>query len=98
MGGTERHLGSFIWRTMINCLAFSWSMLPQSSLWASLDKRVFERERTPQILLFVPDLAKPRPHSSDFNQVKPAKQRSAFMSESQSLCVSVHVHTVCKER
>lgn len=57
MGRRKRHLGSFIWWTMINGLAFSWSVLPQCSLWASLDKRVFEREWTPQILLFVPDRA-----------------------------------------
>ncbi len=49
MGGRKRHLGSFIWWTMINGLAFSWSVLPQRSLWASPDKRVFEGERTPQI-------------------------------------------------
>lgn len=87
MGGRKRHLGSFIWWTMINGLAFSRSLLPQCSLWASSDKRVFERDWTPQILLFVPDLAKPRPHCSDFNQVKPAKRGSAFKSKSQSLCV-----------
>lgn len=57
MGGRKRHLASFIWWTMINGLAFSWSLLPQRSLWASPDKRVFEGERTPQILLFVPDRA-----------------------------------------
>lgn len=74
MGGRKRHLDSFIWWTMINGLAFSRSVLPQSSLWASPDKRVFEGERTPQILLFVPDLAKPRPQCFDFNQVKPAKR------------------------
>lgn len=55
MGGRKRHLGSFIWWTMINGLAFSWSVLPLCSLWAFPDKRVFEGERTPQILLFVPD-------------------------------------------
>lgn len=57
MGGRKRHLGSFIWWSMINGLAFSWSMLPQCSLSASSDKRVFEGEWTPQILLFVPDWA-----------------------------------------
>lgn len=57
MGVRKRHLGSFICWTMINGLAFSWSVLPLRSLWASLDKRVFEGERTPQILLFVPDRA-----------------------------------------
>lgn len=56
-GGRKRHLGSFIWWTMINGLAFSRSVLPQHSLWASPDKRVFQGERTPQILLFVPDEA-----------------------------------------
>lgn len=55
MGGRKRHLSSFIWWTMINGLAFSWSVLPLCSLWAFPDKRVFEGERTPQILLFVPD-------------------------------------------
>ena len=94
MGGRKRHLGSFIWWTMINGLAFSWFVLPQCSLWASSDKRVFEGERTPQILLFVPDRAKPRPKCSDFNQVKPAKQGSAFMCKSQSLCVCAYV--LCK--
>lgn len=42
MGGRKRHLDSFIWWTMINGLAFSWSVLPQHSPWASSDKRVFE--------------------------------------------------------
>lgn len=99
MGGRKRHLGSFIWWTMINGLAFSWSVFPQRSHWASPDKRVFEGERTPQILLFVPDRAEPRPQCSDFNQVKPAKQGSAFMCESQSLCECAHIYylsTVCE--
>lgn len=92
MGGRKRHLDSFIWWTMINGLAFSWSVLPQRSVWASPDKRVFEGERTPKILLFVPDRAQPRPQCSDFNQVKPAKQGSAFMCESQSLCECVRCY------
>lgn len=53
MGGRKGHLGPFIRETMINGLAFSWSVLPQCFFWASPDKRVFEREWTPQILLFV---------------------------------------------
>lgn len=53
MGGRKGHLGPFIRETMINGLAFSWSVLPQCFLWASPDKRVFEGEWTPQILLFV---------------------------------------------
>lgn len=53
MGGRKGHLSPFIQETMINGLAFSWSVLPQCFLWASSDKRVFEGEWTLQILLFV---------------------------------------------
>lgn len=93
MGGRKRHLGSFICWTMINGLAFSWSVLPLRSLWASPDKRVFERERTPQILLFVPDSIQPTPQCPVFNQRKPAKQGSAFMCESQSLILCLRMRT-----
>ena len=64
--------------TMINGLAFSWGLHPQCSAWASPYKRVFQGEWTPQILLFVPDLAEPRPQRSDFNQAKPAKRKVLF--------------------
>lgn len=51
MGGRKGHLSPFIRETMINGLAFSWSVLPQCFFWASPDKRVFEGEWTLQILL-----------------------------------------------
>lgn len=46
------------------------------------DKRLFQGERTPQILLFVPDSAQPTPQRSGFNHWKPAKQGCALMRKS----------------
>lgn len=74
MGGRKEHLSPFIWETMINGLAFSWSVLPQCFLWASSDKRVFEGKWTLQILLFVWDGVETTTQCFNFNQGKPSER------------------------
>lgn len=54
---------------------------PALSLGLPSHKRLFQGERTPQILLFVPDSAQPTPQRSSFNHGEAGKARVRFNAQ-----------------
>lgn len=106
MGRRKRHLASFICRTMINGLAFRWSVLPLHSLWASPHTRGSFRENGPHKYCSLSQTARSQ-HPSALALItgKPAKQGCALMRKSTGglFCAfatrnSAHACDVCAGR
>lgn len=64
---------------------------PALSLGLPPHKRLFQGERTPQILLFVPDSAQPTPQRCSFNHGEAGKARVRFNAQRAQAAYFVHL-------